>query len=291
VSGTVDKLKEAGIKAADYKRLPIGHPPAVFLATIVPDGEAGTILIHEGDARIHVSTDRRQTQALVTVSEQPRRLERVVSIVETDQRKLRSKRVVPTQEQIRNATRIETPAGVRWHLAGLNWEVTRDEKSATIRGRVQADVPASVVNLLMGMDETHNFIAGVPGTPRTVRQAQENLATVPGEDPEEMRERAVRQGEWFFMPLDRTTSLILPRMFDEMHSDYRLEGGWHEVEEAGVSNVGSAVYVFARGRVRDRRQGHHADLRLRGWHRVIRNSELRTIPAIGAGPQRTRSWD
>jgi hypothetical protein len=293
VSRTVDKLHEAGIKAADYRRLPIGHPRAVFLATILPDTGPGTILIHEGDARIHVSPDRKQTQALVTVSEQPRRLERSVTIVETNRKKLRNKRLVPTQEQIREQVRIETPAGVHWFLVpGRRWEVTRATPTlASIRGAVRANVPASVVNLLMGMDESHNFIAGVPGTPRTVHQAHESLATIPGEDREELRRRAVRQGEWFFMPLDRTTNLLLPRMFDQVFSNFRLEGGWHEVAEAGISHVGQQQMVFARGRVRDRRQGHHENVLLHKWHRVIRNNELRTIPAIGAGPQRTRSWD
>lgn len=291
MSRTVDKLHQAGIKAADYKRLPPGHPQAVFLATILPDKGPGTILIHEGNARIHVAPDAKQTQALVTVSEQARRIDRSVVIVETDRKRLRNKHLVPTQAQIRERVRLETPAGVFWRQLGL-WRTERaeDGKSATISGGVRAHIPASVVNLLMGMDESHNFIAGVPGTPRTVRQAQEQLATVPGEDSQELR-RAIRQGEWYFMPLDTTTNLLLPRLFDETHSNYRLEGGWHEVAEAGIANVRQVAHVFARGRVRDRRQGHHADVRLRGWHRVIRNNEMRTIPAIGAGPQRTRSWD
>jgi hypothetical protein len=291
MSRTVDKLHEAGIKADDYKRLPAGHPSAVFLATIRSDGGPGTILIHEGDARIHVAPNRRQTQALVVVSEQARVLERTVTIEETDRKRLRNKTIQPTQLQIRSHTGIETPAGVTWRLANSRWNVRREKDRAVITGRVRANVPASVVNLLMGMDESHNFIAGVPGSPRTVHQAQEALAAIPGEDREELRKRAIRQGEWFFMPLDRTTNMLLPRMFDDRQTDFRLEGGWHEVEEAGVSNVGQVQYLFARGRVRDRRQGHHQPVMLRTWHRVIRNAELRTIPAIGAGPQRTRSWD
>jgi hypothetical protein len=293
LSHTVDKLHEAGIKAADYKRLPAGHPRAVFLATIRPDTGPGTILIHEGNARIHVSPDRKQTQALVTVSEAARTIERVVVIQETDSKKLRNKHLRPTQQQIRNQVRVETPAGVSWVLVpGRSWRVTRETPTlASIRGTVRANVPASVVNLLMGMDESHNFIAGVPGNPRTVHQAHERLATIVGEDPEQLRRHALRQGEWFFMPVDHTTDLLLPRMFDHREANFRLEGGWHEVADAGVTHVGRNEFVFARGRVRDRRRGHHAPLFLRGWHRVIRNNELRTIPTIGAGPQRTRSWD
>lgn len=292
MSRTVDKLHEAGIRAEDYKRLPQGHPESAFLATIKPDGGPGTILIHEGRARIHVSTDKRQTQALVTVSEGARTLERTVVIEETDKKRLRRKFIRPTQEQIRARVGVETPAGVTWHLMpGRTWGINRTNVQAIIRGAVRANIPASTVNLLMGMDESHNFIAGVPGSPRTVRQAQERLAAVPGENPAELRKRAVRQGEWYFMPLDTTTSLLLPRMFDEVHSAFRLEGGWHEVEHAGVTHIGQAQYVFARGRVRDRRKGHHRNLLLHSWHRVVRNNEMRTIPTIGATPARTRSWD
>jgi hypothetical protein len=174
---------------------------------------------------------------------------------------------------------------------------------------------------LCGHDERHWFAAAVAGRVTTVRDAKRSLL------PKELREAGLsdrtvntrhneafkRQGEWFFVPIDRnyfkrrggaTTVLhnepLLRNRNAKPHmcSDVIRYGGtpvviyrgveyllpdWERLLEAmrgrgerlagRVLNVVKDPEVYVRGSVR---HPDHATLILNGWHRVHANAEMRS---------------
>jgi len=170
---------------------------------------------------------------------------------------------------------------------------------------------------LCGHDERDWFVAAVAKRVSTVRDAKRALM------PEEVWEMArklppaattkrkntlfKRQGEWFFVPVDREfpEEVILrseplqrtvnskPHVCEELYREngevvYVLRGRMYTEEEyksakseakrqgswfgtMGVSTLLRNPDIYARGHVR---HADHASLHLKGWHRVYINAEL-----------------
>jgi hypothetical protein len=141
---------------------------------------------------------------------------------------------------------------------------------------VRRETSPSLRRFLCGTDETHLFVAQFEGgttvrdahrllKPRIVREAEQSG---PG--------RILRQGEWFFVPLNSTERGILRNALDETPYIVRRReplggnGRPHVADEVVFFVEGARVY--ARGVVR---HPDHRDLFLDDWRRVWRNAEVR----------------
>jgi hypothetical protein len=130
---------------------------------------------------------------------------------------------------------------------------------------------------LCGRDERHLFIARLNGG-TTVKEAHASLR------PRRLPAEAIRQGEWFFVPLTPWEEQRLDAMI-EAHRAVLLAkeplgagGHPHTADElvrvpapawTGASR-GPGVAVFVRGAVRHE---EHATVRFRHWVSVLRNAE------------------
>jgi hypothetical protein len=144
---------------------------------------------------------------------------------------------------------------------------------------------------LCGMDERHLFIARLAGG-TTVRDAHDSLR------PRRLPSKAVRQGEWFFVPLTpweagRLEAMIAARRAVVLAKEPIAAGGNpHTADElarlpaprwtSDQSSRGPAVAIFVRGAVR---HPEHKTVRFRSWVSVVRNAE----PAQ-SGPVRNVFW-
>jgi hypothetical protein len=169
---------------------------------------------------------------------------------------------------------------------------------------------------LCGHDERHWFVAAIDSRVSTVQEAKqslmpETLRTRVGQLPfDEIDNRRnghfLRQGEWFFVPVDRQMPdwLILkdeplqrnPRSKPHLCEELYREGGQRvyivnqkrgrkafseteylkrkeqnpDFDQFGVQIRVANPTVFVRGTVR---HADHATIHLRGWHRVLLNDE------------------
>lgn len=148
----------------------------------------------------------------------------------------------------------------------------------------------SLRRFLCGMDETHLFVAQF-GSGETVADAHASLRP-PEVDGAERRApgETVRQGEWFFIPLEagerqtletyirRTPRAIQNRVPVGPGQKPHVAGQAVFILERSAWRNGRAIFrVYARGSVR---HPDHASLQLDSWRRVVRNQEV-TAARVG----------
>lgn len=287
MSALVDQLVDAGIDARAYRRGPAGVRS--FVASIDPHPRAGRLWIWEGRSKIDAATNKRHRQAVLNVAEEGRELIQTVST----HAYLRGPTGRPygflSDESILKAAvhqmelRWSLPKGT--HFEGrLKFKPKSLSTGSMAQVTVRAVAPASNTALLVGMDETHHFVAqlpqfGVPSVARAHFLLKPNAARVPG---------TKRQGEWFFVPVE--DEMLLTTLMS------RLKQVEYEPLERKSSHHATVLHHRARkyaiGLVMDNRTGRHAPLMLTGFHEVVRNREIAVAPtpARAAEPQR-RYWD
>lgn len=166
---------------------------------------------------------------------------------------------------------------------------------------------------LCGHDERHWFVAPIAGAVSTVRAAKQSLMPplvwdqvrnlVPGEVDNRRNAVFKRQGEWFFLPTNRTfhtpvihrkeplqrTAGSKPHICEELIREggelvYIVSGRQYSEEEFkrhkkrdknfaryGFRTMLRNPNVYVRGNVRHE---DHATIKLEGWHRAFINAEL-----------------
>jgi len=135
---------------------------------------------------------------------------------------------------------------------------------------------------LVGMDERHLFIAELATRVTTVAQARRDLRPRAVDLAATQGSKIVRQGEWFFLPVNESEleeiegALRLAGV--RRRAQLRAGGRPHVVRE--LVNVG--VRTFVRGSVR---HPDHATVHLRRWMRVECNTEVR-----GAAASEVSRW-
>lgn len=143
--------------------------------------------------------------------------------------------------------------------------------------------PGETRRYLVGMDERSYFMAELPRPVTTVKEAHRALR--PGEvvDWECRREnrgrKAVRQGEWLFLPLPaqeaRDLDNRIARRLTLVREKQRIPGRPgkpHVASRMAVEQSEKGPVVFAQGTVR---HADHDTIHLNGWHRVVANLEVR----------------
>lgn len=145
----------------------------------------------------------------------------------------------------------------------------------------------SGLSMLFGQDEGTYFGCELVDHPTTVKAALLSLM------PEEIRklDNVLRQGEWFLVPVvekklpprkDWVVEFKDPQVQDETVSLAREtnDSAFHYIEcdQGFVTKDGK---VFLCNVVLTHSEGDHADLNADGWHRVIRNTALRSFSEDG----------
>jgi hypothetical protein len=223
-------------------------------------------------SQIDIDRTRRGEQILCYVGEGSemrvlnvdRKLNQVVLSVVEPERRFREKRSLPWGQR-------DPDTGKRYR-----WEervTPRDER-----------------RLLIGMDERHLFVAQIDGGERrkatTVRDAHTQLAPagIPGTDRERKKKGIKRQGEWFFLPTTAQERQEIASAIKVIGVQKKVpvgpsgRGRSHVIDERVVvlRPDGSTRPVFARGRLR---HPDHRTLKLQEWHRVLMNTEDRSVEA------------
>lgn len=287
ITDLIKSLRSFGIRADKYKRPPNGE---AFAMSIAPRHSEGVVMIHQGDANIEIFGDRKSKQAVVIIQEKaqataPKFVEGVIAMDSMAQR--------PSKDQIearlRNNFGSVTRGKLVWsfrnvkvgrdRIARLNWHV-----SAMVTRRASNRTN----NFLIGMDETHHFIAPLPKKVTSVQQAHALLR------PKGLSAAALRQGEWFFDPVKELAANALDKVVSvASRRIHRIELG-QSTHAANSALVMKGTYsgTYARGYITDNRKGHHKPLFLRAWHKIVRNKEIGMPRNLDAKARRRRqSYD
>lgn len=139
-------------------------------------------------------------------------------------------------------------------------------------------VPSVKRKFLLGYDERDLFMAQLPAAAAatTVLDAHRVLfnKSVPKDD-------YIRQGEWFFVPVDRfkAAELNKPMVAIARKRPISPRGNPHRCDELisyPARELGQMPEMYARGAVT---HPDHATIRLKGWHRIYSNTEDRSSNA------------
>jgi hypothetical protein len=128
---------------------------------------------------------------------------------------------------------------------------------------VQRNTSGGGRHLLVGCDERQLFMCELPKPCTSVKQAHDALR--PKSLPK--NEKTIRQGEWFFVPAHDVDAVVLHRN-TAINRFIPRAGKPHVVDEIALGPGGA---VYARGGVR---HPDHKTIKLRGWHRVVKNLEV-----------------
>lgn len=136
---------------------------------------------------------------------------------------------------------------------------------------------------LMGMDESHLFIAELPnnlGPINKIKDAHKILKPNNVLEKEKNTNRIKRQGEWFFIPatlkefeLIEENSILIEKKIQLGSNDLR-SGNTHITDQ--LININENQFV--RGKIT---HVEHKTLKLQGWFKVMRNNETRTSAISG----------
>jgi hypothetical protein len=274
----VKSLNRLGIASDSYRRPPIGKD--VFTISIQPrpkENKAGIVTVNQGKARVEVFGSKAKKQAVVLVREEGRRVTRSVRTTLPYSRHSAKPEREELQSALRSKFNVIMPSEAVWSFADIKIERKKgggDFRPWIVTGKVTARVNKRTYNnLLIGMDETHHFIAPLPKKAISVREAHRLLRP-------DVKKSSIRTGEWFFEPCDTKTCAMvdkaaqekLPRTIKRSRGHgYRLGNTTHYA--AVLVTAGTKKQQFARGDIIDGRDGHHALVFLPKWHRVVRNKE------------------
>lgn len=296
----VESLSAFGIHAAPYKRPPAGKD--MFVISILPQKPEGVIQVNQGQAVVEIHGSKKHRQAVITVTEEPRVITRLVKSLwgggprnppNLGQAKARLLQHFP----------IQVPGNTTWSYAGIKIEKRWGEPLGgdkekrflgwTISGKVTARAGKRTVNhFLLGVDESHNFIAPLKEKPASVADAHRILKP-------KMRAGSLRQGEWFFEPLLKEDAAEIEKRALANGRDVKpmvLGGTTHTAQSTLTVTTSKRAgkpgtrTLYARGYVTDNRKGHHKTLFLPTWHRVVRNKEI-TFKRRKNAPRRRQSFD
>lgn len=313
----VEKLVGAGIKARPLARPPRDNP---FLLSIDRKIEGGEIVVNEGNAKVDCYVDPKLRQAVLHIEEKARKITRKVT--RTYGSKKPAAHIV--QAEMEASFPVLINGKVKYKCGKVEWtpiqeRSLRNRRMLTIGWKATADVTAQVLvdtklDLLMGKDETAHFIAALPESAKSVKQAHRLLKP----EGKRLKVETLRQGEWFFIPVSDSLEKKLNEYVKENPGRVgvrRLENGSSHVAKQAVlygpgakklssrtirrrTNYNSGEFAwYVCGYVIDGRVGHHEPLFLTRWHRVERNNEVtfREPESMIAERPRfrpsTRSWD
>jgi len=138
-------------------------------------------------------------------------------------------------------------------------------------------------HLLAGRDERQLFMCRLPRACTTVAEAHRALRAPEATEARGVMARTIRQGEWFFIPIEKEVEDTIDRDVARgklwvyrrasIGSFIPRAGKPHRADELVVAPVAASrvMHVYVRGRVR---HVDHKTVRLPFWVRVVRNREV-----------------
>lgn len=278
----VSELRKGNVVAAAYRRSPADT--TVAIVSLHND----VVKVWAGLAEIEVRPDKKFKQAVLNIHEGGRSIERDYN-VGAFYDYVNGYGDKPTQSHVLDRAKSYFPIFVpngqfKGEILDDNHHFKNDmgyqRNGYRVRGVMTAE--ASDLSLLVGMDETAQFISALPETKvHSVEQAHDLLRG-------KVSRRAKRQGEWFFTPATQIQQKAIDaylRTRDHVFRAAQLE--LHSNHHASCLIAVDRVR-YAIGVVSDTRGTRHAPLVLSTWHKVERNKEIE-VPASMS--QRRQYWD
>lgn len=153
-------------------------------------------------------------------------------------------------------------------------EFDREKMKNVTRTRTTQDWKRSY---LVGMDQTHLFIAELPKGASTVKVAHEVLkpSAVKG------KKGTRRQGEWFFVPATADEQLLIDGSASSIQRRAKIPGNtqnFHVAEQLIVMKDGEKEKMFAIGKVT---HPEHRAISLKRWCAVLKNTERPNADRVG----------
>ena len=266
-----------------------GIPDGSFVIGLTDDRKRLRVL-SDGKAVLHVKGSKKHKQVVIKATEN----ERTVTEKITFQRWFENERSIKpaTKNPLawarrnglangrdwRDISRMALPEGTTTTgvitdatLYVSGWDRNTDPSGVTLTVELTHVVPASIQNFLVGQDEKHLFISMLPRECSSVEDAHKALR------PPGLKRTALRQGEFFFEPTQRSFKNFHFGAFDLKESVRNREHWWIDQYDINSSTHLVAAMaeadgsLFVRGPVTNER---HAPLWLDSWYKVVPNLEL-----------------
>lgn len=283
----LEKLTKAGIDVVPYVRGPAG-PETFMLSVDAHPAGVGRLRIWEGTrAQIEAHGDKRHRQAVLTVVEPARKIRRNIRGVYAVGSQHDARRVF----EVGSRFPVQMPPNTKFAVIG---DVARNDPMSLPQphywdATVEARSPRSTQSFLVGIDETHHFVAALPKRASSVPEAHAVLR------PRAVPARAARQGEWFFVQASPRTLVELEKLVPHVRARFLDRSDYPAPPFPSVETTHWAaqtlVYrnaLYACGYVLETRGTRHEPLFLPEWSRVFRNRELLSVPTLETV---RRSWD
>jgi len=143
--------------------------------------------------------------------------------------------------------------------------------------KIKHKTPSFIRRYLLGMDEAHLFIAELPqeGAINKVKEAHEILKPEYVIKSEKETKRIKRQGEWFFIPVTTKEQNLIDNNENLIEKKQPIEGGRNPHIADQLISIKDEIYV--KGKIK---HVEHRTLKLNGWFRVLKNTEVRSQTRI-----------
>ncbi len=142
---------------------------------------------------------------------------------------------------------------------------------------VKRTTPGFMRKYLLGMDEAHLFIAELPqeGTINKVKDAHKVLKPEYIIKSEKETRRIKRQGEWFFIPVTSEEQKMIEKNINFLEKKIPIEDRTNPHIAEQLLNIKGELFVT--GKIK---HIEHRTLKLNGWFRVLKNTEVRSRTGI-----------
>lgn len=290
-SKVIPALEKAGLNIQPYRRGPFGS--GVFSIAKTPSGDGLRVWVPES-ADIDLYTDKRKKQAVISVLEKAREVRNNIRIweIKRDWDKYIGKDVGKISWDALSEDAKEYFSQYMTHGTNIYVPNSRFVPSSLAIEHLYSDNASTIVYIygvskakrnrntfLIGQDEEKHFVSVLRKRVYSVDEAHESLR------PKGLSKNAIRQGEWFFDPVTKKKERELKKLLQNKNFHFAALEGEHSwrprnrsSHRAMILTEGRDKYVY--GPVIDSRKGYHAPLLLDGFHKVVRNREVKVEPSV-----------
>ena len=154
----------------------------------------------------------------------------------------------------------------------LEWDAETKETK-----EVKRTTPGFMRKYLLGMDEAHLFISELPqdGAINKVKDAHKVLKPEHIIKSEKETRRIKRQGEWFFIPVTSEELKLIEKNMNLLEKKFPIVESFRPHIAEQLLNIKNEIFVT--GKIK---HVEHRTLKLNGWFRVLRNTEVRNRTGI-----------
>lgn len=150
--------------------------------------------------------------------------------------------------------------------------------------KVKRTTPGFTRKYLLGMDEAHLFISELPqeGAINKIKDAHKVLKPEYIVKSEKETRRIKRQGEWFFIPVTSEEQKMIEENMNFLEKKFPIEDRPIHIYLPANPHIAEQLLkikeeIFVTGKIK---HVEHRTLKLNGWFKVLRNTEVRTRSRI-----------